>query len=181
MTETQVRWYPGAEYHVILTTAGAAPFFYDREDRTMYLEMIGKARAEHRFDVYAYCLMTDHVHLQIKTHQLHIKQVINKIDYHYRHFFNRKYQLIDSTYHTETFIKPINSRNDQLETNKYIHLSPFEASIVSSPKDFEWSSYRTYLNFQKTPHVNSSPILSHFSYPQNVHYQRFIEKEPAHL
>ncbi|WLD93122.1 transposase [Alkalihalobacillus sp. AL-G] len=178
MPRKKSNWYPGAEYYVTSTGIRKAPLFYDGEDRHVYLEIIGKARAEHRFDLYAYCLMTNQTHLHIKTHQLDILQIINKIDQRYSLFFNRKYQFMSTVYQSHSEANRVDSSNHQLDVNKYIHLTPCRTDLVGTPKEYQWSSYRSYVAFHKQPNVNPHPILSHFSYPQNINYQKFVEKKP---
>lgn len=62
-----------------------------------------------------------------------------------------------------------------LEVSRYIHLNPVEANMVRSPKDYRWSSYRSYISVSFNPHITTTKILSHFPDPQKENYRKFVE------
>ena len=38
-----------------------------------------------------------------------------------------------------------------VQVSRYIHLNPVKAKLCAQPADFEWSSYRAYLNQELKP------------------------------
>ena len=59
--------YPGAFYHVICRGNQRQVIFRSDADRKRYLERLEHYRQRYGFSVYAYVLMSNHVHLLIET------------------------------------------------------------------------------------------------------------------
>ena len=59
--------FPGAVYHVTARGNEQRPIFRDDLDRSEYLDRIAHYRERFRFQLLAYCLMTNHVHLAIRS------------------------------------------------------------------------------------------------------------------
>ncbi|MGM7703033.1 transposase [Pseudalkalibacillus sp. Hm43] len=172
-------WYPGAEYHITTRGNRKTPLFYDSQDRHIYLKYLSETRTQYPFDLYAYCLMTNHIHLQLKSHDTHIQLIMQKLNYRYATYFNRKYDYVGHLFQGRYFSNLIGSPAYQLDVSKYIHLNPVKADLVTQPSNYDWSSYRTYTEFERRAPVNPYPVLSQFPYPQNIEYQKFVENDPA--
>jgi len=54
---------PGLPHHVVLRARRGKPLFFDDQDRRRYLDLLTGYAASHRLQVWAWCLMPDHVHL----------------------------------------------------------------------------------------------------------------------
>lgn len=52
-------------YHAMIRGINRQDIFLDKEDRVMFLEKLGVVKQRSNCDVYAYCLMSNHVHLLI--------------------------------------------------------------------------------------------------------------------
>ncbi len=59
--------YPGAVYHVIARGNGRRAVFRHDTDRELYLQRLEHYQKRFGFRVYAYCLMTNHIHLALET------------------------------------------------------------------------------------------------------------------
>jgi len=101
-------------------------------------------------NIIAYCIMPTHFHLIVK--QLSdngISKAINLAQLSYSKYFNkinnRKGPLWESRF------KNVRVENDDylLHLTRYIHLNPVSSDIVSFPEEWEYSSYREYLNIEK--------------------------------
>ena len=53
-------------YHVMLRGADRGIIFSDDEDNRRFLEIMQRVKRESMFQLYAYCLMGNHVHLLLK-------------------------------------------------------------------------------------------------------------------
>ena len=60
-------WFPGAKYHITNRGLRKSPLFYDDYDRYRYLDLLKEAIEQYPFHLQAYCLMTNHIHLQIES------------------------------------------------------------------------------------------------------------------
>ena len=59
--------FAGAFYHVIARGNQRRKIFGDDQDRLYYLERLEQYRKRYRFKIYAYVLMSNHVHWLIET------------------------------------------------------------------------------------------------------------------
>jgi len=53
-------------YHVMLRGINRQTIFEDREDAEKFLYTVQDVKETSGFDLYAYCLMTNHIHLLVK-------------------------------------------------------------------------------------------------------------------
>lgn len=53
-------------YHVILRGINRQDIFYDDDDFQHFLKIVEQKKADNQYTVYAYCLMSNHVHLLIR-------------------------------------------------------------------------------------------------------------------
>lgn len=69
MTRKSRVWYPEARYHITSRGNHRNDIFRDQEDYQVYLTILKEVLDYHdnEYQVISYCLMTNHVHLQIKT------------------------------------------------------------------------------------------------------------------
>lgn len=138
-------------------------------------------------EILTFCLMSNHVHFLLRSlTEKGIIQFMSNFQNSYAKYFNIK------TERTGTLFQPmfqairIESDEQLIHVNRYIHLNPITAYIVKTFADLEkypWSSYPHYLD--KSPSfVNKEPILNFFkdisTYKQfiadQVDYQRQLNQ-----
>lgn len=170
-------WFPGAKYHVTSRGNRRLAIFYDDQDRLAYLEKLEEARSYFPFYLHSYCLMTNHLHLQVETIQHHPKEMMKFLNSRYAMYFNRRHHLAGHVFQGRYGAELIDTVDYHLEVSRYIHLNPVEAKMVKSPKSYPWSSYSAYISNTKIPHVTvtTEKILSFFPDPQKENYRKFVE------
>ena len=67
--------YTGAFYHVICRGNQRQVIFCSDADRKYYLKRLEVYRQRHGFNVYAYVLMSNHVHLLIQTGEVALSRI----------------------------------------------------------------------------------------------------------
>ncbi|HHY74245.1 MAG TPA: transposase [Bacillus bacterium] len=170
-------WFPGAIYHITNRGNRRTALFYDNSDRLTYLDLLQEVRTYFPFHLHTYCLMTNHIHLQLETihhHPMHIMKMLNS---RYAMHFNKRHRLVGHVFQGRYGSELIDSIDYQLEVSRYIHLNPVGAQMVTSPETYPWSSYEAYISNIINPHVTTSKILSYFPNPQKENYRRYVEKE----
>ena len=171
-------WCPGATYHITARGNRKEDIFKSREDRLMYLSIIEDTlkRYKNSYEIMCYCLMTNHIHLLIKTLDLHPSYFMGRTNSLYAKYFNNKYEyvghLFQGRYHSEL----ITNITQLLVTSQYIHLNPVRANIVSKPEEYEWSSYKMYIGWQKEKLVVTKEILSFFKDRSRISYREYVEE-----
>ena len=78
-------------YHIILKGIDSQDIFYDNLDRNFFLKQISITKKNFNYLVFAYCLMTNHVHMVIKCKNDLLSKAIQSLVIRYVHYFNKKY------------------------------------------------------------------------------------------
>lgn len=132
-------------YHVILRGINRQAIFEDREDSEKFLEILEGYKAISGFEVFAYCLMGNHVHLLIRIGNEPLSMVFRRISSKYVYWFNAKYDRIGHLFQERFKSEPVEDDTYLLASLRYIHNNPVRAGICEKPEDYPFSSYRDYL------------------------------------
>ena len=137
-------WYEGASYHVTSRGNNKINIFKETEDFEKYLSFIYEAIEYYNhcnYEIICYCLMTNHVHLMIKTGERQLGDFVGRINSKYTKYFNKKYECSGHLFQGRYFSDIVKDNTQIIETSRYIHLNPVKAKIVNKPSDYKWSSY----------------------------------------
>ena len=152
-------WFPGAKYHITSRGLRKSPLFNDDYDRYKYLDLLKEAIEQYPFHLQAYCLMTNHIHLQIESIETTPSQILKLLHTKYAKYFNKRYDSPGHVFESRYGSELITAIDYELEVNRYIHLNPVKANLVKKTEDYRWSSYRTYF-LQKENPLLSTPSNS---------------------
>ena len=128
-------------YHIIARGINRQDIFLDDEDRTVYLDRLLKYKIECEFSVYAYCLMSNHVHILLKEDEDSISTVMQRIGTSYAYWFNRKYNRTGHLFQDRFKSEPVENERYLLAVVRYIHQNPVKIGLSIS----EWTSYNEYI------------------------------------
>ena len=140
-------------FHVMMRGINHQNIFEDEEDNYQFINTLDRMRV--RYDdegnpcgsnctYYAYCLMSNHVHLLIRERDESIGDTIKRIASSYVYYYNHKY-LRDGHLFKERFkSEPVNDMAYFTILLRYIHQNPVKAGIVENVKDYEYSSWCEY-------------------------------------
>lgn len=178
MTYKKRPWFPGAVLHITARGNHRNDIFRDDEDFQVYLTFIEEAlkHFKGKFCVYCYCLMDNHIHLLLKTEDLHVCNFITKVNSTYAQFFNKKYNYVGHLYQDRYFTELIEGDAQLLSASRYIHLNPIRAHMVKKPQDYLWSSYSMFIGLRNEKNVDCGKVLAYFE-PGDVRelYKEFVE------
>jgi REP element-mobilizing transposase RayT len=166
-------WYPGAKYHITCRGNKKKNIFLDRLDYQIYLNILKEVYEKYSFSLSSYCLMPNHVHLQLKTKDIEIWKIMQGINWRYARYFNERYKTVGHVFQGRYGSKIIENNYYNLIVNRYIHLNPVKDKLVLSPKDYHWSSYRVYLGEERSELISEEEILNYFGGERSL-YNKFI-------
>lgn len=176
MVRKKCEWYPGSIHHITTRGNRRSDIFKDGEDYIMYLAILKEVKTKLPFELYCYCLMTNHVHLEIKTNDISISKIMKRINQIYAQYFNKKYNYIGHLFQDRYHSEIIEDTAQMLTTTSYIHLNPVRASMVNRPEEYEYSSYSMYIGKKEEKLISSEKILSCFKdNNKRKLYQDFVE------
>lgn len=140
-------------YHVMLRGINRQDIFEDEEDymqMTTILRGLVKRCGESGMRLppfcmfYAYCLMSNHIHLLIQEREENISDVVKRIGVTYAHYFNKKYERNGHLFQDRFRSEPVDTIEYFVTLLRYIHQNPIKAGIVESVVDYPWSSWKEY-------------------------------------
>lgn len=131
-------------YHVMQRGAGKQILFEDDTDYRRYVDKLLECKKEIGFSLAAYCLMNNHVHLLVKTNQLHdLSKAMSRIGTSYAAYYNIRYEHVGNVFQGRFLSSPINDEQYLLECVRYIHNNPVKANF-GGIDEYTWSSYNEY-------------------------------------
>ncbi|MFT8319912.1 MAG: transposase [Bacillus sp. (in: firmicutes)] len=99
----------------------------------------------------SYCLMTNHIHLQIETIHHPTGSIMKYLHSQYATYFNKKYHFTGHVFESRYGSELITSLEYELKVNRYIHLNPIRVKVVAVLEDYKWSSYFYIYSSSKGP------------------------------
>lgn len=172
-------WFEGAKFHVTSRGIRKSSLFLADQDYKMYLSLLEETTMKHPFILYSYCLMTNHIHLQLETIDTPLSPIMKHLNTKYAKYFNKKYDYSGHVFDKRYGAELLNSLEYEIDVSKYIHLNPVAAGIVSAPEDYPWSSYRAYAFAETIPLIDPNRLLSYFPDPPSLHYQQYMKALPT--
>lgn len=142
-------------YHVVLRSVNQHIIFEEDADYQKFLHLLSDRMKAYDVDIYAYCLMDNHVHLLLHSSIENLPLFFQSLGTRFVRWYNTKYSrsghLFQDRYHSVA----IETSSQFLRTLVYIHNNPIRASVCRFLSEYDWSSYPAFLG-QKNDIVNLS-------------------------
>jgi putative transposase len=156
---------PGALHHVLIRGIERRKIFRDDADRENFLDRLGGILVETSTASYGWALLSNHVHLLLRTGTVPLATVMARLLTGYVVSFNRRHRR--HGYLFQNRYKSILCQEDPylLELVRYIHLNPLRARIVRDLKeleDFPYAGHGALLGKQKRPWQDVAYVLAQF-------------------
>lgn len=81
-------------YHIINRGIERREIFKSKWDYSRFLENLEKYRKKFDWIIYAYCLIPNHFHLQIRIRKDPLAKILHSLQLAYSVYFNKKYQRV---------------------------------------------------------------------------------------
>ena len=146
-------------YHIILRGNNKQNIFFDEQDYKKFIKELINTKEKYKYELYSYCLMTNHVHLVIYDKNDMISKIMQSLAVTYSAYFSKKYQKTGHLFQNRFLSKEVETRDYLMQVCRYIHQNPVKAKI-SKVEDYKWSSFREYINDKRM--VDTSMLLSLF-------------------
>ncbi len=131
-------------YHVILRGINQQNIFEEDEDKTRFLFILQDTKKTCNYELYAYALMNNHVHLLIKTGDAPLEEIFKRIGGKYVYWYNMKYQRTGHLFQDRFKSEPVEDLEYLLTVICYIHYNPLRGGLSDS-LNYKYSSYADYI------------------------------------
>jgi REP element-mobilizing transposase RayT len=167
----------GGLYHLITRGVDRRDIFHCREDHQKFLSLLAAQKLKLPFYLYAYCLMTNHIHLLIERRIDGIGKIMHRVLTGYCQYYNRRYKRTGHVLQGRHRSILCQSEAYLTELVRYIHLNPVRAKMVGLPEEYPFSSHRAYLGLEPVGIVDVDPVLRPFGVTREAarkHYADFV-------
>jgi putative transposase len=118
--------------------------FFDVEDLRTYLDILAKQSRKYEFEVQAYCLMRNHVHVVgIPREDDSLSKAIGRTNYVYTQYVNKRYERSGHLWQSRFFSCPMDQKHT-VTAMLYVEQNPVRAGIVRKATQFKFSSARIH-------------------------------------
>lgn len=143
--------FPGAVYHVTCRGDRREPIYRDDADRREHLAVLGQAMTRFNASVVAYCLMGNHFHMVLHTHDANLSRLMRHVNGVYTQRFNRRHGVAGHLFQGR-FKAILVDREAYLVTLcRYVERNPVSTGLVLDPATWAWSSCRAHLGLDPAP------------------------------
>ncbi len=136
----------GADTWHHLTNRGIArrPVFETRSDVRHFLSLVARTARRGLIEVHAYCIMTTHFHLLVRSPQGRLSEAMQWIEDVYTRRYNRVRRRDGAIFRGRFQSVPVLSNVHWTATLVYLDRNPLEAHVVAAPSDYPWCSAWQY-------------------------------------
>lgn len=174
---------PGDAHYLTFSCFHRQPFLTSERACRWFIESLHGSREKHEFDIWAYVLMPEHIHLLIWPRQStysisdilgDLKQPVTRaaltfVRKHAPEFLARMRDAQPNGKCSHRFWqrgggydRNLNTPRSIIEKINYIHENPVRRELVAAPADYRWSSagfYAGKTDVDLTPDVDSVPNM----------------------
>ncbi|MEX2115131.1 MAG: transposase [Pirellulales bacterium] len=134
----------GLIYHVINRGNNRQDVFRKQGDFQAFLETLDELKKRKPFELYGYCLLSNHFHLLIRPTGVSISRILQSLLVSHTQRYHRHYKSGGHVWQGR-FKSPVIQDDEHLLTVlRYIEANPLRANVVRRADDYRWSSYRSH-------------------------------------
>lgn len=149
---------PSWPHHVLHRGHNRQAIFVEAEDFSAYLANLRWAKRFFACRLYAYVLMTNHVHLLLEpTGVQDLGGMMKRVAGRHTRYMNKKYQRTGTLWEGRFKSAVVDSESYLPAVWRYIELNPVRAGMVAGPSQYEWSSYLVHARGQSDGLVDLDP------------------------
>ena len=144
---------PNCPHHIIQRGHNRQVVFACDADYLLYLDTLQEWKTELGCKVYAYCLMTNHVHLVIDPGDApgNLGLLMKRVAGRQTRYVNMMEKRSGSLWEGRFKSSPIHANEYLLASCRYVELNPLRAGMVDDPTNYRWSSCPAKAGLTKQP------------------------------
>lgn len=137
--------FPGLPHHVTQRGNGRAQTFFEEADYALYLDLLARAAEGARADIWAYCLMPNHVHaVVVPSDEDGLRRVFGGLHRRYTGYVNARARRTGHLWQGR-FGSMAMDEDHLVNALRYVSLNPVRAKLVARAPDWFWSSVRAHV------------------------------------
>lgn len=169
---------PDYPHHIIQRGHNRQVVFAEPGDLERYLDTLANFKDIYGVKVYAWCLMTNHIHLLVAPESMAgLGQLMKRLAGRQTRYHNRLEGRTGTLWGSRYKSSPVDSDSYLLACARYIELNPVRARIVASPEEYLWSSCRYRLGHAQHEWLDFDPCylaLGKTEEERQLRYSEFL-------
>jgi putative transposase len=175
---------PLLPYHVVSKGNNGGPLVWDDHDRRSFVRELARGATRYRWRVLAWCLMTNHYHVVVRTPADGFSAGFQQINGTHSRRTNRRHGRKDHLFKNRPFGVPIQSPAHLVGAILYVVRNPVTAELCQRAEAWSFSSYRATLGMESAPAwlavdevlalFGASPDRARESFAELVHRGRLL-------
>jgi putative transposase len=150
---------PGIPHHVTQRGNRREQTFFEDGDYELYLDLLADAARAARVEIWAYCLMPNHVHIvAVPSDKDGLWRTFRKVHRHYTGFINARLRVTGHLWQGRYGSVAMDEVH-LYAALRYVALNPVRAKLVRKAEDWRWSSVRAHLAGKSDGIVQVEPAL----------------------
>jgi putative transposase len=150
---------PGYPHHITQRGNRRQQTFFCDDDYLAYIELMAEWCRKYRVEIWAWCLMPNHVHLIAVPHtEEALSRAIGEAHRRYTRRINFREKWRGHLWQERFASFPMDEQY-LLATARYIEMNPVAAELVQNPEDYRWSSAQAHLAGEDDGLAQVSPLL----------------------
>lgn len=165
----------GYPHHITQRGNNRATVFFDDEDRQTYLHLLNLYAQKHHLQIWAYCLMSNHIHLlAVPETESSLARGIGLTNQVYTQYLNRKLHQSGRIWQNRFFSCVVENDQYLWAVARYIERNPLKVGLAESAESYRWSSAKAHMTGTTDSVLSEDAWLA----PQDQHsYAEFVRGE----
>jgi len=153
---------PGFPHHVTQRGNRRQRTFFSEDDYATYIQLLSKAAAKACVEIWAYCLMPNHVHfVAVPRHADSLSALFSDAHRRYTRHVNFREGWRGHLWQ-ERFHSVVMDDNHLIATVRYTELNPVRARLCAAADEWRWSSVHAHLARRDDELVTVAPMSDRF-------------------
>jgi putative transposase len=133
--------------------------FVEAQDYAQYLHWLTQYAPKCDLDIWAYCLMPNHIHFVGVPHRHDsLSRTFHAVHMQYARYFNSKRKAVGHLWQGRFFSCALDERHVYAAI-RYVERNPVRGGLVSSPADYPWSSAKSHISGEADSVLSGSCFL----------------------
>ena len=134
-------------FHVIVQGINKEKIYYKDYYKKVYLKYIFEESRKLNIKILIYTVMTNHAHFIIYSKSIeNLSKMMGIVNSKFAKFYNRNENRVGYVFRDRFKSIQIKNYKQLYRTIAYIHYNPVKAKIVENLDEYEYSSYKNYIN-----------------------------------
>jgi putative transposase len=166
---------PNCPHHIVQRGHNRKAVFLSDQDYQYYLENLREWKKELGIKLYAWCLMTNHIHIIAEPGKdaMTLSSLMKRINGRQSAYVNKLEGRSGSLWEGRYKASPIQRDSYLMCCCRYVELNPVRAGIVANAEEYPWSSYQERVLNNGSTMLDKDPVYTGLACTDQVRQHRY--------